>query len=53
MDKLDFGVIVVHDSGEVYNPLPNYLGNSLEIKTYSELVSSLQEKGLAGVCDTA
>lgn len=46
MEKLDFGVIVVHDRVEVYNPLPNYLGNGLEI----EIVSSLEEEGLAGVC---
>lgn len=32
MDKLDFGVIVVHDTVEVYKPLPNSLGNGLEIK---------------------
>lgn len=48
IDKLDFGMIVVHGTVEVYNPLPNSLENGLEI----ELVSSLEEEELAGVCDT-
>lgn len=43
-------MILVHGTVEVYNPLPNCPGNGLEIKV--ELVSSLEEEGLAGVCGT-
>jgi len=51
MDKLDFVVIVGHDTGEVYISLPIYLGDRLARRMYSELVGSLEGKGLAGICD--